>query len=300
MAKQQFDPKEQEQLNSTTDTQQVDVIEEKETVHKAEMIPPKTAVVKKADITSSQLLATNFEALTIAGQLEIFKALSLDESTGITSAAAGVIKFQRAKELGIPWANAVTHMHMIKGKVGIDINIAQAIVSRPSSGIKVEVIRDYEPVFDYIDSNGTIYQVDYLPENHVIVTKFSNNPDSTILEVAIKPTFIPVASINGVAQKPILKYLPVDFVTELKFTRLKKAINEEWYTETTIGKFSWQDAITAKLPFTSGTNIIDPNSNWSKRPKFMIYKSAYWDGAKKIANDLLLGAYDPDDLRSID
>ena len=222
--------------------------------------------------------------------------MSTDPTTGITNPAMGLLKFQRAKELKIPWANALTHMHIIKGKVGIDINICQAILTRPGSGLRWTYIEEYTPLFKYMDKNGVQYTEETLPPNAVKCDAFSDALSKGKIAVILAPTLIPDPLD---ATKVVVIYQPYDYRTIIEFTRKKKDIDGTWFETTDRGVFSWQDAITAKLPFTSGTNVIDQNSNWAKRPKFMIYKSAFWDGANRIANDLLLGSYDIDDLNSI-
>ena len=239
--------------------------------------------------TKYDLNVKSFEDLTLGAQLAIFQEMSTDPSTGITNPAMGLLKFQKAKELRIPWANAVPHMHIIKGRVGIDINICQAILQRPGSGVTWEYIEQYEPVYDYVDASGNIYPDGKFPPNIVKINTLKDPVEPGKVGVILKPTIIG----NKVS------YNPSDFRTTIKFTRKKKDIDGSWITVTEIGTFSWQDACTAKLPYSSGTTVIDPNSNWAKRPKFMIYKSAFWDGAKKIANDLLNGADDVDALMSI-
>lgn len=267
--------------NSTlTDIEHIESEENAEKIVESVQLSNINKSIQVSQPVAYDLNVHSFEELTLGAQLAMFKEMSTDPQTGISNPAMGLLKFQRAKELNIPWANAVSHMHIIKNKVGIDINICQAIMSRPGNGIRIETIEDYKPLYNYLDAKGTTYREDILPPNVTKVAKFSDAVPSGQIPVILFPQ-------------------PIDYRTILKFTRKKKDIDGSWFEVEELGIFSWNDAITAKLPFTSGTNNIDPNSNWMKRPKFMIYKSAYWDGAKKIANDLLLGAYDIDDLQSI-
>jgi len=246
--------------------------------------PPSTAITLSEKGT---LNVKNFDDLTIQAQLIVFTELSKDPTTGIPNPAIGLMKYQRAKELKLPWANASSHMHIIKGRVGLDINLCQAIMTRPGSGIRWTYVEEYTPFYDYIDVQGNIYEGDNLPPN-IIPTKAWTDPVGVgNIAVVLKPT--PILSADG--KTTTFAYYPSNYRTIIKFTRKKKDIDGTWIEETEYGKFSWKDALRAGL--------VKPDSNWEKRPAFMIWKSAYWDGAKKIANDLLMGADDPDMLNSI-
>jgi hypothetical protein len=234
-----------------------------------------------AEPIAYDLAVKSFDDLTLGAQLAMFKHMSTDPTTGITNPAMGIMKYQRAKELGIPWANATSHMHIIKGRVGLDINICQAILQRGKSGITWEYLDEYKALYNYMDANGIQYPEDALPPNAVKVDTLKEVVPVGKMGVILAPTFL-----NGK-----MSYLPSDFVTTIRFTRDKKNIKGEWITVGEIGKFKWSDAVRAGLN--------KPGSNWEMRPAYMIYKSAFWDGAKKIANDLLNGADDVDALNSI-
>jgi len=227
------------------------------------------------------LAVKSFEDLTLGAQLAMFEHMSLDPTTGITTPALGLMKYQRARELGIPWANAVSHMHIIKGRVGLDINLCQAVLQRGKSGIIWQYIDEYKPLYNYITADGVTYLEDSFPPNIVKVNTFKDALEPGKIGVILAPTFV--------NNKPI--YQPADYVTTIKFIRDKKDIKGDWITVTEIGQFKWSDALRA--------NLVKEGGNWMMRPKFMIYKSAFWDGAKKIANDLLNGADDIDALNSI-
>jgi len=227
------------------------------------------------------LAVKSFEDLTLGAQLAMFEHMSLDPTTGITTPALGLMKYQRARELGIPWANAVSHMHIIKGRVGLDINLCQAVLQRGQSGITWEYIDDYKPLYNYWDNQGNIYAEDALPPNMFKAKTWKDVGEPGMIPVIIAPTDV----------KGKLQYIPVDYVTTIEFTREKQNRRGDWITVTEIGQFKWSDAVRA--------NLVKDGGNWMMRPKFMIYKSAFWDGAKKIANDLLNGADDIDALNSI-
>jgi hypothetical protein len=215
---------------------------------------------------------------------EIIKASAV---TGIKNRGTFFILAQRAKELNIGMANAFSHMYSIKDKIGIDIHIIRSIIQRPGSGIKVELIKDYEPVYKYTDGNN-IFEYDNLPPNYIVLPKLSNNPDTDkYRELGKYPvTFLPtIETING---KKVKKLVPVDYATEYKFTRKKRDIDGSWITETVISRFTWNDALVAQLPLDK-MGKINPDSAWYKYRKLMMKIRAYKFGATEIAGDLIMG-----------
>lgn len=276
-------------LDATTDSNNIDTTGSDNEPIPVQVAIPTTPIPHNAAVALIQagLDVKNFDDLTIQAQLIVFNELSKDPTTGISNPAIGLMKYQRAKELKIPWANAASHMYMIKGRLGLDIHLCQALMTRPGSGIRWKYIEEYKPLYDYIDASGNIYEEGVLPPNTIITNAWNQAVGEGNIAVILKPT--PTLGLDG--KTTIYRYIPSDYRTIIQFTRKKKDIDDTWITETEFGRFTFRDAIRAGL--------VTAGSNWEKRPAYMVWKSAYWDGARKIANDILQGADDPDMLNSI-
>ena len=225
-------------------------------------------------------------------QMQMFAEIVKDSNTGITTVAMAMMLHQKAKELQIPWANAVPHMHLIKGKLGVDIHIIKAIMSRPSSGIYVEKLEDYKPLYEYTDSTyNKVWHEDDLPPTAHKVFSFKEPVPDGMFAVTILP-FLEKDKAGTVIGQRIK---PIDFRTKYKFTRRK--INSEgvWVTDVRIGSFSRSEAYQAQLPLDRNGNV-SADSNWVKYEKLMIDHRAYTFTARDIASDLLMGCYETQEL----
>jgi len=214
-------------------------------------------------------------------------------STGIKSKGEALLVFQKAKELGIGAANAISHIHVVNGKSGIGIHIIKAILSKPSSGVSWKLIKDYEPIYNYTDGTVIISGND-LPSKHKVVHGIANNPD---VDKYKREGYYVVAKVPKIVNN-IKTYEPVDYITEYEFTRTKRNIKGEWATITVTSSFSWSEALKAGLPL-SKDGTISPHSNWTKYTKLMLATRAFTFGARDIADDLLLGCSETSELMEI-
>lgn len=240
------------------------------------------------------LTLKNFDDLPYVHKVDILASLAKDPKTGLKSAQNAVLILEKSKELRIGWANAISHLHFIKDKLGIDIHIIKAILSRPGTGIIVKKIEDHKPIFRYTDGSS-FYEGDrMLPDNALVVNKLPKSDaadyDASICYVVRVPTNVAPAN-----KQPVWQYFPIDWRTTYEFTRKKKDIDGSWITVTEIGSFSWLEAVQAKLP-VDAAGEYNPNSNWQKYRKLMIATRAYTFGAREIASDLLMGAYETTEL----
>lgn len=258
---------------------------EKQTI---DITPKEDATPVTTSVTTvSDNVPNHFEA-----QLQYFTEIAKDSNTGINTPAMAIMLYNKAKELGIGWANAVSHMHLIKGKLGIDIHIVKAIMSRPGSGIRVVKLEDYRPLYKYTDKSlTTTWTDDTLPEDAQVVNKFSDPITAGKFPVIILPTIIKDSKGAVIGDK----IEPYDYRTKYKFIRKKRDIDGSYFTEERISSFSWLEAVQAQLPFDKAGNL-NPDSNWAKYRKLMIDTRAYTYGARDIASDLLLGAYETTEL----
>ena len=224
---------------------------------------------------------------------ELIKASAV---TGVKSKGEFLMIAQKANELGIGFANAISHMHVVNGKAGIDIHIVKAILSKPSNGITWEKIDDYKPLYNYSDGVNT-FTYDTLPENYIILPKLSGNPNVEKYrnEGKIPVAILPTITVDPKTKQQVRSIVPIDYSTTYKFTRLRKQPNGEWIKVHTISNFKWSDAIKAKLPLDK-TGNINSDSAWGKYPKLMIDIRAFTYGARDIASDLLLGNYETSEI----
>jgi hypothetical protein len=222
-------------------------------------------------------------------QLKFFEEIAKGANTGVKTTGDAMLLYQKAKELGIGWGNAIPHMHIINGKSGIDIHIIKAILTKPKSGVTWIKTEDYVGIYNYVDPNSVIYAESELPPNYIVVNSFKDEVPEGRHKVAILPTNI------GTAAAPVWKKLPVDFRTTYIFTRKKKDIDDTWITTTATGTFSWSKAITAGLPIDKQGNL-NPDGVWQKYRQLMIDTRAFTLGSRDIASDLLMGNYEKTEL----
>lgn len=183
-------------------------------------------------------------------------------------------KYVKSKELGIGFLTGAEHMHSIQGKTGVDIHIVRAKLLA-SNSITWELVKNYEQVPIYISLDGATF--DYIPLDHEVIPKGLSKEEAIKLHEEIKARGNTSLRLNG-----------YDFVCEYKFTRLKKLANGEYGKITAIGKFSWNDALHAKLPLDKNGDF-NQNSAWYKYRKLMVDTRAFTFGARAIADDLLMG-----------
>jgi len=76
----------------------------------------------------------------------------------------------------------------------------------------------------------------------------------------------------------------IDLVTTIRFFRFSPILNKVLEEECS---FSWQDAVAAGL---TGKDV------WKKFPKAMLYARCLSMGARRVANDILLGIYETTEM----
>ena len=247
-----------------------------------------TAITESLKDTAPTAISTSTNVGNdIAVAKAILEHLVEDKSTGVNTVGAGLLMMMKAKELGIGFGNAIPHMQIINGKAGIDVHIIKALLSNPNSGVTWTHTKDNVPLYNYTDGHNIfIYQT--LPENYIILPKLSGNPDVDKYRSEGKYPVVILPAKDG-------KIVPIDYISEYKFERIKKDIKGDWITVTTVSKFTWSEAITAKLPLDKAGQI-NPDSAWYKYRNLMLNHRAFTFGARDIASDILLGNYSVDEL----
>lgn len=248
----------------------------------------------RKQVEASLQTSSDLSSLSIKDQIDLFTEIAKDSRTGIETPAMAVMLFQKAKELQIGWANAIPHMHLVQGKLGIDIHIIKAIISKPGSGITVVKTEDFKPIYQYTNSDySTVWTDDTLPPNARVVDSFEVTPIPTgCFRVIIIPTPTAFDAAGNVTDTRIE---PFDYRTTYKFTRKKRDIDGKFIIEERTSSFSWQEALVAGLPMDK-SGQFNVNSAWYKYRKMMLDHRAYTFGARDIASDLLLGCYETTEL----
>ena len=239
---------------------------------------------------------------------EVFlKKIIATEKGGIKSVNEGLAILMRAKDLQLPFSTCIEHIHVVQGKTNTDIHIIKSLLSR--AGVIWECTKDYTPQYQYTDGN-TIYNETQLPDYCVKrvtaeeaekVTKDSNYTKIGVYPVkwytdlsgrqynefalsdkcaiAINQTHAQKLKAEG--KFPVIRIpaVPIDYVTEYKFTRYKQIFGKVVETHAT-SHFSYTEAVTADF-FTKDT--------YKKYARIMIGHRAFTLGARDIASDVLMG-----------
>lgn len=223
---------------------------------------------------------------TFDKQQEFFAQLIKGSVGGVKTVGDAMLVYQKAKELGIGWGNALPHMHIIDGKPGVDIHILKAILSKPGSGITWEHTEDNVPIYQYFGEDNVVYQEFELPPNYIVVNNLKDEAPVGRFKIVILPSNIE----TDPKKPPVFKKLPVDYRSTYIFTRKKRDIDGTFITVTAKGSFSWREALNAGLVKDSS------KAAWNAYRNLMINTRAFTFGAREIADDLLMGNYETTEL----
>jgi hypothetical protein len=240
---------------------------------------------------------------------------------GITSIAEGFVVLNKAKELNLPFSMCAEHIHIINGKTGIDVHGAKALLLR--AGVVHKWLRKYTPLYEYTDG-----YVDY-DENKVpdYYQKFPTREEAMKVisngGYALYPV-IHYSDLNGqtytsyglnsappgnfvmypnaamahghtAAKKPGIAIFriptqPIDYISEVEFTRYMNVWGKI-VKRVEVYSFTWSEAVTADLA---------KKDVWLKYPQLMLQARAYGNGAKDIADDVMCGMPDLNELKEIE
>lgn len=223
---------------------------------------------------------------------EYFSILVASKRIGAKNVEEAIALYAQSQELGIGFACASNHMHIVNGKAGIDIHIVRALLSKPGTGIWWEKVEDYKPLYMVKTVDGISYDRDNIPQ-HCKLCETKDDFDTAKRE-GLTPVFQVkynaknLEDANGVAK-------PYDYRTKYKFYRRKVLPDGTFITQEEISYFSVQDAVAAGL-------IKDGQSGeaaWVKWRRLMVDTRAFTLGARAIGSDLLQGVYETGELYDI-
>lgn len=268
----------------------------------------KVQVVKQQAIANSNVVPTvnNLNLLNPEerGKLELYlKSIMGSEKCGIKSMADGLAIFSRAQDLGLPFTSSIEHISAINGKTVIDVHLIKALLLK--AAITWECTKDYVALYEYTDGNN-VYIDGKIPD---YCKRFTTKKDAlkyTVEQDGDSIGIYPVrfyqdykgnvykeyqmngsfgisvnaetaAKIQAEGKTPVFRiaHIPVDFVTEYKFTR----IIDNRVIEST-SKFTYQEALVAGLL---------GKDTYAKYGRILIGHRAFTYGARDIAADALLG-----------
>ena len=275
-----------------------------------------TAALSKQDayVGTSFNVLNLFDEKQLAAAESFLKRMITTDKGGIKNVNEGLAILMRAQDLQLPFSSCIEHIHVIQNKTGVDIHIIRSLLSR--AGVTWECTKDYAPQYQYTDGN-TIYLETQLPDYCVKcrtakeaeeksdgdtigvypVRWYADLKGNVYNEFQISDKC--VIAINKVqaikfAQEgkfPIIRVpaVPIDFVSEYKFTRRQVVCGEKVITHC-IGHFSYSEAKQAEL--------LDKD-NYKKYTRLMISVRAFTLGAREIADDVLMGVMETSELKII-
>ena len=257
-------------------------------------------------VTGLKVLNLLDEKQLASAEVFLKKIIATDKG-GIKSINEGLAVLMRAQDLQLPFSTCIEHIHVVSGRTVTDIHIIKSLLSR--AGVTWECTKDYTPQYQYTDGN-TIYIETQLPDYCVkcrttdeaiqITTeskgdkigvypvkwyadlsnkKYNEFQISDKCKIAINPAHAQKLKAEG--HFPVIRIpaVPVDYVTEYKFTRFR-TINGKEVETTATSHFSYSEALSAQF-FEKDT--------YKKYARIMIGHRAFTLGARDIASDILMG-----------
>ena len=262
-------------------------------------------------LTEQNLTKINlFDEKQVVAAEAFMDRIMRSEKGGIKSTSEGLAILMRAQDLNLPFSTCLEHIHVINGKTGVDVHIIKALLLR--AGCTWECTKDYQPLYEYTDGIN-VFNDNAFPD-YAIRCKSKNDADAKAAEDDEHIYLYPVKfykdfngniykeyQLNGkfafvrntaeakkaqVEQKiPVYRIpaIPVDFITEYKFSR---TINGKEVTA--YGKFTYSEALAAGL-FDKDT--------YKKFARILIGHRASTYGARDIASDTIFGVMETTELK---
>ena len=287
-----------------------------EPIDKSTNVNNKALITKEPAHSDASLAAINFfDEHDLAVAESFLKRIIATEKGGIKSVNEGFAILMRAKDLQLPFSSCIEHIHVINGKTGVDVHIIKSLLSR--AGVTWKCTKDYAPQYYYTDGN-TIYNDTQLPEYCVRCRDSKSAEESSkdgligvyplayytdLKGVVYNEMQISDKCVKAINKQQALKFAqegkfpiirvpaqPIDFVTEYEFIRYK-VINGKERIVTATSHFSFSEAQTAEL-ITKDT--------YKKFARIMVSHRAFVLGARDIADDLLMGVMETNELKIIE
>ncbi|MBQ3306895.1 MAG: hypothetical protein IJG68_01745 [Bacilli bacterium] len=269
----------------------------------------RTLTVRHDDAATGLKVLNLLDEKQLASAEVFLKKVIASPKSGITNINDGLAILMRAQDLQLPFSTCIEHIHVVNGKTTADIHIIKSLLSR--AGVIWECTKDYTPQYQYTDGN-TIYIETQIPtycvkcrtaDEAVSITQDSNGDKIGIYpikwyvdlankkynefqisdkcKIAINPSHAQKLKAEGYFPVIRVPAVPVDYVTEYKFTRYKfNPVLNKPIKQIAVSHFSYSEALTAQF-FEKDT--------YKKYARVMIGHRAFTLGARDIASDVLMG-----------
>lgn len=292
---------------------------EDETKENIPNLVSKNTSIQQADkLTINHLNNINlFDNKQLAAAEVFLNKIVKSEKGGIKNVNDGLAILMRAQDLELPFSACLEHIHVINGKTGIDIHLIKALLLR--AGVTWDCTKNYTPLYEFTDGFN-VYIDGNLPDYVVKVKNkieadnlYKQNKETLDDKVYVYPVkyykdysgniykdyqlnttkFVIVSNkteysnATNSGKIPVYRIpnMPVDYITEYKFTRIKNGKEI-----TAISSFSYSEAKLA--------DMLEKDT-YKKYPKVLIGHRAFTYGARDIASDVLFGAMETTELKII-
>lgn len=192
--------------------------------------------------------------------------------THIKKPEDALIAILTGKELGFKAMVSLHNVHPIGGKPTIGVHIKRGLLLK--AGVKISVLKSYEPLYQYIDKDNLQYGENEIREG---------------VKAGKYVLLLPVPPVGGYPKEKIqIQARLVDHETVIKFERKIKQPDGNWANMEHIETFRYSDAVRAGL--------VKDDGNWLKYPKNMCLSRCLGFGAAIIGDDILCGIYSTDEM----
>lgn len=229
--------------------------------------------MKKEELTvnqSTQVATTSFEDFkSLDDMLKFGETICKSNLSPLKTPQDVVAALLMGRELGMGVMVSINNIYPINGKASSGIHIIAGQLLK--AGISYKVLSDYEPVFGIaIKGSPKENEKGEMKDTYITVKK---EPYSYVLKEG---------EMRG---KTVL-----DVVTIIEFSRVLRQPDGSFIPMSIISKFYKSD-----IPedFISGAKAKD---NWLKYENVMMYTRCFTNGAKRIADDVILGLYETSEL----
>lgn len=195
--------------------------------------------------------------------------------TPLKTGSAVMAAVLAGRELGLQPMFSANNIHPINGRATLGVHAITKLLLE--AGVKIEVLRDYEPCVDFVmkGEDGLAYLINAESGGEVKREADGKAPKGSV-PVLLKQDFADVEpKAHEVKGKKIKNYKTV-----IRLTRKLKQQDGTYETVSMTGSFSTADAFVAKLL---------EKDNWEKYPDAMCYARALGKVANRLCGDILGG-----------
>jgi hypothetical protein len=243
-------------------------------VNTSEKVSPSisTEVATRKELTATELQALDYtDFSTPARMLTLADVLVGSSLVPLKKREDVVMALMTGKDLGLPFMASITQIYPISGRPTLGVHIQRAILL--SNGVIAQKTEDAVSIYEFaeLDAEGKAKTIQ------------KNTTEG------LKP--FPIIVGRGIAseQPPNTGKRKIDSRTTYVFTREIKMKSGNYKELQVTSSFTYGEAVEAKLT---------EKPVWQQYWRRMLDARAYTNGAREIADDLLLGIMSPSELSS--